>query len=121
MTLRCTYDVASWRRTRLQQPSQFQRHPDRVRLAAQQELAHLAIGAEGLASVAQVPRSDAASVDQQDLVADGDPRLGAGAVRDDVIDHDVREPRSPRGEPQPAHVEIARRAVGGSWLDDGAA
>src|SRR6266516_6092672 len=104
-----------------EQPSQLDCHPDRVRVASQHEPAHRALDAQGLASVAQVPLGDAASVDEQQLVADGDPRLRAGALRDDVVDHDVRESRSPGGESQPTHVEIAGRVVTRSWLDDGAA
>src|SRR6266436_4818452 len=83
-----------------QQPSQFQRHADGIRLAAQHEQAHHAVGAQRLACVAQVALRHAASVDEEELVAHRDPGLCAGAARYDIIDHDVLQPRAPGGEPQ---------------------
>src|SRR4029077_11710292 len=72
-----------------EQPPQLEGHPDRIRLAAQHEPAHHAVGAQRLPSVAQVALRHAASVDQEELVAHRDPGLRAGAPRHDVIDTDV--------------------------------
>src|SRR3989442_9137822 len=97
-----------------EQPSQFQRHQNGKRVAAQHEQAHHAVGAQRLASVAQVALRHPASIDQEELVAHRDPGLCAGAPRYDIIDHDVLEPRAPGGEPQPAPIEIARGDDAGS-------
>src|SRR5207245_1611712 len=91
-----------------------------LKAGVQRPAAALAVDAEDRPDVAQVRPRHGASVDQQHLVAGPDPGVGARAPRDDVVDHEAAQPRSPGDQPQAARVVVAARPRCGSGLDDDA-